>query len=598
MNGQPIEDWLPQESNYSSDCMAYRLRLSYEDAGSGERWVDRFASFLNAVETDKVTGLVVGAWNDLLTFRNPEEVDAIVEALVAARARLTHLNAIFFGDIISAECEIASIQSGDLSPLLTAYPELTYFGVRGTNGLSLGSLCHEKLQTLVVESGGLNRQWLREVTNAHLPALEHLELWLGDDEHTVTVEADDLGPLFVGNLFPRLKYLGLRGSHIADEIALAIAHTPIVERLAVLDISRGQLGDWGAVALLESPAVAQLKKLDLYYHYCSKDMMDQLERLGIEVDLRMPMLDQMKRTNDTHKRELNGQPIKEWRGRYARARSTYRLRLPYEAYPSEWVDRFASFLNAVETDKVTGLVVGAWSNNFDSSEEVDAIVEALVAARARLTHLNAIFFGDIISAECEIASIQSGDLSPLLTAYPELTYFGVRGTNGLSLGSLCHEKLQTLVVESGGLNRQWLREVTNAHLPALEHLELWLGDDEHTVTVEADDLGPLFVGNLFPRLKYLGLRGSHIADDIALAIAHAPIVKGLKVLDLSLGTLGDRGAVALLESPAVAQLKKLDLHYHYCSEEMMERFQALGIEVDTSFRRYEENNDRYVAIGE
>ncbi|MEM8531888.1 MAG: STM4015 family protein [Chloroflexota bacterium] len=305
-----------------------------------------------------------------------------------------------------------------------------------------------------------------------------------------------------------------------------------------------------------------------------------------------------------HKQDLNGQPIKEWstkKGGYSTEFSAYRLRLSYEEADSgeRWVDRFAAFLDAAETDKVTGLVVGAWSDIFDNTDEVDTIVQALVVARERLTNLNAIFFGDVIMEECEISWMQMGDMSALFNAYPALTYFGVRGANGLSLGSLRHEKLQTLVVESGGLDVQMVREVTSAQLPALEHLELWLGDDNYGANAEVDDLQPLFSGDLFPHLKYLGLRDSYIADDIAVAIAHAPIVKQLDVLDLSLGTLGDKGAAALLESPAVAQLKKLDLHYHYCSEEMMERLQALGIEVDLSDAEGDEDeDDRYVAVGE
>lgn len=290
LNGEFLRTWSPKQVGYSPDCSAYRLRLSYEEADAGERWVDRFASFLDDAETDKVTGLVVGAWSDI--FDSTDEVDNIVQALVVARERLTNLNAIFFGDVVAEECEISWMQLGDLSPLFNAYPNLTYFGVRGANGLSLGSLRHEKLQTLVVESGGLEAQVVREVMGAHLPALEHLELWLGDDNYGATAEVDDLKPLFTGDLFPQLKYLGLRDSYIADDIAVAIAHTPVVKQIESLDLSLGTLGDRGAAALLESPAVAQLKRLDLHYHFCSEEMMERLQALGIEVNLSEPQGDE------------------------------------------------------------------------------------------------------------------------------------------------------------------------------------------------------------------------------------------------------------------------------------------------------------------
>jgi hypothetical protein len=38
------------------------------------------------------------------------------------------------------------------------------------------------------------------------------------------------------------------------------------------------------VALLQSPAIARLEKLDLHHHYCSEAMVERLKGLGITVD--------------------------------------------------------------------------------------------------------------------------------------------------------------------------------------------------------------------------------------------------------------------------------------------------------------------------
>ncbi len=81
-------------------------------------------------------------------------------------------------------------------------------------------------------------------------------------------------------------------------------------------------------------------------------------------------------------------------------------------------------------------------------------------------------------------------------------------------------------------------------------------------------------------------------------MATAPVLAHVRVLDLSLGTLGDEGAAVLLASPAVARLQKLDIHHHYCSDEMVARLQALGIEVDVSEQEEGDEGDRYVAVGE
>jgi hypothetical protein len=53
--------------------------------------------------------------------------------------------------------------------------------------------------------------------------------------------------------------------------------------------------------------------------------------------------------------------------------------------------------------------------------------------------------------------------------------------------------------------------------------------------------------------------------------------------------LTDRGAEALLAIPDLTRLEKLDIHHYCVSPEMVERLQALGIEVDTSDPREAED---------
>jgi hypothetical protein len=265
-----------------------------------------------------------------------------------------------------------------------------------------------------------------------------------------------------------------------------------------------------------------------------------------------------------------------------------------------WRARFTEFLRDPRAPEVSGLVVGAWSD--DSSVDSSAVVEALIEASTRLPRLAALFLGEIVQEECEISWIQQCDVSPLLRAYPGLKYFWVRGADGLEFRSLRHEGLTHLAVESGGLGREQVHQLLTAHLPSLEHLELWLGVEDYGGNTTLEDLAPLLTGGLFPKLQYLGLRDSEIADDIAGAVALSPLLDRIRVLDLSLGTLTDLGARALLESPGVRRLEKLDLHHHYCSEEMMEALQELPIEVDVEELQepddWGEELHRYVAVSE
>ncbi len=305
-----------------------------------------------------------------------------------------------------------------------------------------------------------------------------------------------------------------------------------------------------------------------------------------------------------HATTFAGKPVVDWEpgSQLADPRTTIpRISLPYDAGEG-WGQRFAAFLQTPGAEEISGLVVGPWFTSRAGEDTTGAVIEVLVAASNRLPNLRAIFLGDIISEECEISWIQQGDVSPLFAAYPNLEHFRVRGGNGLSLGRPRHAHHAALVIESGGLPASVVREVAAADLPALMHLELWLGDEGYGRTASIDDLGPIFTGDRFPQLSYLGLRDSDQADDIAIAVAQAPVLERIQTLDLSLGTLSHKGAAALLSSPAARRLRRLDIHHHFCSPPTVRQLEALGIEVDASDPQapdeYNGEMHRYVAVGE
>jgi len=304
-----------------------------------------------------------------------------------------------------------------------------------------------------------------------------------------------------------------------------------------------------------------------------------------------------------HAEEFAGKPVVDWKQDKPLAdagANVYRIAVEYDAEET-WTDLLARFLQDPAAADVTGIVVGTWTGD-DFSEDSSRVVEALVAAREKLPKLTALFIGDITYEECEISWIHQSDVSPLFGAYPALEHFRVRGGNGLTLGVICHDRLKSLVVESGGLDASVVRDVLRSELPALEHLELWLGTDNYGANTTIADLEPLFAGELFPSLRYLGLRDSDLENEIAQAIAQLPLLERIRVLDLSLGVLGDTGAQALLDAPALAKLEKLDIHHHYCSQEMVTRLEALPIALDASEAEtpdeYDGEEQRYVAVGE
>jgi hypothetical protein len=279
--GMPVRDYEPEKGLKNASGVAYRVRIGWEESDEGVAWVDRFADLLKDPGAKQLKAFIVGAWEDT----SSNDTTSIIEALAAARDTLVSLKHLFFGDIISEECEISWINHGDFSPILEAYPGLEDLTIRGGTGLSLGRARHQNLKSLTIQTGGLPPSVIHDVANADFPNLEHLELWLGEPNYGGDATVEDLAPLLSGAKFPRLKYLGLKDSVIEDEIAGVVANAPIVSRLETLDLSLGQLGDDGARALLSSPAIRKLKRLDLHYHFISDELVKQLQSMGIEVDV-------------------------------------------------------------------------------------------------------------------------------------------------------------------------------------------------------------------------------------------------------------------------------------------------------------------------
>jgi hypothetical protein len=144
-----------------------------------------------------------------------------------------------------------------------------------------------------------------------------------------------------------------------------------------------------------------------------------------------------------------------------------------------------------------------------------------------------------------------------------------------------------------------VREVCAADLPALEHLELWLGSENYGGDATLEDLAPILSGRLFPRLTYLGLRDCEWADDLAVALVDAPILARIKALDLSLGNIGDRGALALATAQVAAGLESVDIHHHYVSDEAVAKLMARGPRINANDRKeLRDEEDRYIAVSE
>ena len=282
--------------------------------------------------------------------------------------------------------------------------------------------------------------------------------------------------------------------------------------------------------------------------------------------------------------------------------SAVRLAIRHDGEFDGLAEMWAEFLATDGVAETSALVLGNWANPEDGPEPSDPAVELLIASADRLPKLTALFFGDITSEENEISWIEQTDVSALWGAYPNLEEFGIRGGTRLEFGRIKHAKLKTLRVEAGGLPRGVVQSVAHADLPALEHLELWLGTQNYGGDSRPEDLAGILDGSHFPKLQTLALRNCEWADDLAAIVATAPIIKRIKRLDLSMGTLSDVGVDALAASPSIKGLKYIDVAHHYVSDAGIAKLSSLGITVDAKDRQkpdsYGGEEHRYIAVSE
>ncbi|MFJ7998330.1 hypothetical protein ACIQ7D_14455 [Streptomyces sp. NPDC096310] len=165
----------------------------------------------------------------------------MIKLLVSTRDQLPALRALFLGDIneeLLGDCGISEesywtshLTQGEVTPLLNAFTELEEFGVRGDTDLSFPAVRHERLRKLVVETSAMPVEVVRGVAASDLPALEHLDLWLGASAWGGHYEVADLAPILAGTRLPALRHLALRNCDDQDGICTALATAPVVARL-------------------------------------------------------------------------------------------------------------------------------------------------------------------------------------------------------------------------------------------------------------------------------------------------------------------------------------------------------------------------------
>lgn len=233
-----------------------------------------------------------------------------------------------------------------------------------------------------------------------------------------------------------------------------------------------------------------------------------------------------------------------------------------------------------EFSSLDEIVIGCWGETWEDSAQ--PLIDGMAAHKEQFSHIKSLFIGDMDFEDCEVSWIIQSDYSKLWDAMPQLEKLVIKGSTDLQLGAVKHRNLRHLEIICGGLGKNIFQELQKAELPNLETLILYIGIEDYGFDGDISTIKDFLAKSDFPKLTYLGLTDSEIQDDVAQAVLESKYMTQITVLDLSMGTLTDQGGQLLLDQlPEFPNIKELNLEYHYLSEDMMDKLEALeDIEVN------------------
>jgi hypothetical protein len=180
--------------------------------------------------------------------------------------------------------DISRAPIGNLSLLSIAYPALEEVILKGTGDVELGNLDLPRARVFAIRTSTLRARTLATIFAARWPALEELELWIGDDQYGGDCRLEDLAPLFVAAKFPALRRLRIMNTLLSDEICPMIVTAPLAAQLHELDFSLGTLSDAGARTLSAArDRFPALRSLDVFNCSLTGAGLEQLRRAGYPV---------------------------------------------------------------------------------------------------------------------------------------------------------------------------------------------------------------------------------------------------------------------------------------------------------------------------
>ncbi|MBX3159254.1 MAG: WGR domain-containing protein [Deltaproteobacteria bacterium] len=243
----------------------------------------------------------------------------------------------------------------------------------------------------------------------------------------------------------------------------------------------------------------------------------------------------------------------------------HRVRLSHDHYSCEsFKGECSDILSQVLSHPSGRFVVElAFMSNGDPNEDdlqslIDVLAKKAPPTVRRLT------FGDNVD---QISWHRTGKLGKLWKAVPNLRLFEIE-TGHFDVGKdMNAPALEKAVFITGGLSKACGKNIAAAAMPSIEHLEIYYGSEDYGGSCTVKEVEPLLARTDLRRLRYLGLKNSMFANDIARALYGAKVLSTVKTLDLSLGTMTDEGAEALVAAKdSLKHLDCLDLTRNYLTK--------------------------------
>lgn len=196
-------------------------------------------------------------------------------------ARPTSIRELFIADFDIAEhAPMSSVTLGDVSPLYAVLPRLDTLHLRAGT-LDLGMVEIPTLRSLTVTTELFEERALRAIADASWPHLAHLHL----EPSGSALPSAGLAAIGDAARMTALRHLALVNTReIGDMWRGVLRKSPLLERLRVLDLSHGDLGDQDCEALLaQRHRLEHLDTLNLESNFLSDEAVAELKGLCPDV---------------------------------------------------------------------------------------------------------------------------------------------------------------------------------------------------------------------------------------------------------------------------------------------------------------------------